>query len=40
VGAEFNKAKVLKYAMVDGDIVVVDPIRMRIVDIIHDRAGP
>jgi len=30
----------LKYAMVDGDVVVVDPIAMRVVDVIHSGAGP
>jgi len=30
----------LKYAMVADEIVVVDPIRMRVVDVIHRRARP
>jgi hypothetical protein len=30
----------LKYAMVDGDVVVVDPIAMRVIDVIHPGAGP
>lgn len=30
----------LKYAMVEGDVVVVDPIRMRVVEVIHSGAGP
>lgn len=30
----------LKYAMADGDVVVVDPIAMRVVDVIHPGAGP
>jgi hypothetical protein len=30
----------LKYAMVEGDVVVVDPIRMRVVDVIHHSARP
>ncbi len=30
-----NDPTVLKYAMVEGDVVVVDPMRMRVVDIIH-----
>ena len=34
---EYQAASVLKYAMVESDIVVVDPIKMRVVDIIHDR---
>lgn len=31
---------VLKYATVAGDLVVVDPIRMRVVEVIHPGAGP
>jgi hypothetical protein len=31
---------VLKYATVEGDVVVVDPIRMRVVEVIHPGAGP
>ena len=31
---------VLKYATVEGDVVVVDPIGMRVVDVIHRGAGP
>jgi hypothetical protein len=30
----------LKYATVDGDVVVVDPVRMRVVYVIHDSAKP
>jgi hypothetical protein len=30
----------LKYATVEGDLVVVDPIRMRVVEVIHPGAGP
>jgi len=30
-----NDPTVLKYAMVEGDVVVVDPVRMRVVDIIR-----
>jgi hypothetical protein len=30
----------LKYAMVEDDVVVVDPIRMRVVDIIHGSSRP
>lgn len=33
-------AAVLKYAVVDGDIVIVDPIAMCVVDVIHDHARP
>ena len=28
---------VLKYATVESDVVVVDPIQMRVIDVIHDR---
>jgi len=31
---------VLKYAMVEDDVVVVDPITMRVVDVIHQGARP
>jgi hypothetical protein len=30
----------LKYATVDDDVVVVDPVRMRVVYVIHDSAKP
>ncbi len=30
----------LKYATVEGDVVVVDPIRMRVVEVIHPGAVP
>jgi hypothetical protein len=30
----------LKYAMVENDVVLVDPIRMRVVDVIHGRLHP
>lgn len=33
-------AALLKYAMVERDIVVVDPVSMRVVDVIHDGASP
>jgi hypothetical protein len=33
-------AELLKYAMVEGDVVVVDPIAMRVVDIIPGSARP
>lgn len=29
-----------KYAMVQGDLVVVDPIRMRVIDIVHGGTRP
>ena len=33
-------AALLKYAMVHGDVVVVDPVAMRIVDVIRNGAKP
>jgi hypothetical protein len=33
-------ARLLKYAMVDNDVVVVDPIKMRVVDIIRRNGTP
>jgi hypothetical protein len=30
----------LKYATVGGEVVVVDPIRMRVVEVIHSGVGP
>jgi hypothetical protein len=33
-------AAVLKYAMVHGDVVVVDPVAMRVVDVIRNGAKP
>jgi Protein of unknown function (DUF1236) len=30
----------LKYALVENDIVLVDPVRMRVVDVIHGGAKP
>ena len=33
-------AEFLKYAMVEDDVVVVDPLAMRVVDIIHGSARP
>lgn len=35
-----NAETVLKYAMVQGDLVVVDPIQMRVIDIIHGSTRP
>jgi hypothetical protein len=35
-----DMASLLKYAMVEDDVVVVDPIRMRVVDVIHRGARP
>jgi len=36
--AEEGEAVLLKYAVVEGDIVLVDPIRMRVVDVIRGGA--
>lgn len=33
-------AAFLKYAMVEDDVVVIDPVRMRVVDIIHGGVRP
>jgi hypothetical protein len=38
--ADHCSALFLKYAMVEDDVVVVDPINMRVVDIIHASARP
>lgn len=38
LAADDSNARVLKYAMVADDVVVVDPIVMRVVDVIH-RGG-
>lgn len=38
--AGINDTTVLKYAMVEGDVVVVDPVRMRVVDVIHASMRP
>lgn len=35
-----NPDNVLKYATVERNLVVVDPIRMRVVEVIHPGAGP
>jgi hypothetical protein len=35
-----SEAGFLKYAMVEDDVVVVDPIRMQVVDVIHGGAIP
>jgi hypothetical protein len=40
VPALCDDADVLKYATVERDVVVVDPIRMRVIDVIHSSAGP
>lgn len=37
---EAAEIKFLKYAMVEDNVVVVDPIRMRVVDVIHGGATP
>jgi hypothetical protein len=38
--AGIDNAFVLKYAMVEGDVVVVDPIQMRVIDVIHGDTRP
>lgn len=40
VPAPGSAATDLKYATVARDVVVVDPIRMRVVEVIHSGAGP
>jgi hypothetical protein len=40
VTADNPSAALLKYAMVHGDVVVVDPVAMRIVDVIRNGAKP
>jgi hypothetical protein len=37
---DMDDPALLKYAMVEGDVVVVDSVRMRVVDIIHRGARP
>jgi hypothetical protein len=36
----FDGASILKYAMLERDIIVVDPVRMRVVAIIRGRTQP
>jgi Protein of unknown function (DUF1236) len=38
--ADNPSAALLKYAMVHGDVVVVDPVAMRVVDVIRNVAKP
>jgi hypothetical protein len=38
--ADAANAMDLKYAMVEGDVVVVDPIGMRVIDVIHGITRP
>ena len=38
--AEIDGALSLKYAMVADDVIIVDPIRLRVVDIIHGSTSP
>ena len=38
--ADNPSAALLKYAMVHGDVVVVDPVAMRVVDVIRSGAKP
>jgi hypothetical protein len=40
VAADNPWVEILKYAFVENTIVVVDPIRMRVVDVIHHGAQP
>jgi Protein of unknown function (DUF1236) len=37
---ERSWADLLKYAMVEDDVVVIDPIAMRVVDVIHRSTTP
>jgi hypothetical protein len=37
---EAAQIKFLKYAMVEDNVVIVDPIRMRVVEVIHGGATP
>jgi hypothetical protein len=39
-GGDQPWAELLKYAMVEDDVVVVDPVAMRVVDVIHGSASP
>jgi len=38
--ADNPSAALLKYAMVHGDVVVIDPVAMRVVDVIRNGAKP
>jgi hypothetical protein len=38
--AGIDDTAALKYAMVEGDVVVIDPVRMRVVDIIRGSMRP
>jgi hypothetical protein len=38
--ADNSPVSFLKYAMVEDDVVVVDPVQMRVVDVIHGGARP
>lgn len=38
--AGIDDTMILKYAMVDGDVVVVDPVMMRVVDVIRGSMRP
>ena len=39
-GLTITASTVLKYAMVEDDVVVVDPVKMRVVEIIHGNTRP
>ena len=36
----FGADDLLKYAIVEGDVVVIDPVIMRVIDVIHGWAKP
>lgn len=40
VAVDYSPAGVLKYAFVENQVVIVDPIAMRVVDVIHGSAKP
>lgn len=40
IGTGAGEASVLKYATVAGDVVIVDPIEMRVIGVIHGNVGP
>jgi hypothetical protein len=36
----YGEDRLLKYAIVERDVVVIDPVIMRVIDVIHDWAKP
>lgn len=40
IGTGVAEASFLKYAMVADDVVIVDPIEMRVIGVIHGNIGP